>query len=126
LEWWRSQVGLVQQEPFLFNDTIANNIEYGLLGSQWENADVETKRKLVEEACKEAFADEFISKLPWGYESQVGDAGVKLSGGQRRKSKYIFHSKCLFQLESFWTDFQARTTRHCSQYYQKTEDSHSR
>lgn len=64
LKWWRSQIGLVQQEPFIFNDTIAKNIEHGLLGSEWENVGAEEKRKLVEDASKEAFADEFISRLP--------------------------------------------------------------
>lgn len=64
LKWWRSQIGLVQQEPFVFNDTIGNNVEYGLIGSQWENEDLQTKKSLVQQACKEAFADEFISKLP--------------------------------------------------------------
>ncbi|KAF4636377.1 hypothetical protein G7Y89_g1707 [Cudoniella acicularis] len=85
LKWWRSQIGLVQQEPFIFNDTIYRNVEYGLIGSQWENDDAESKRKLVEEACKEAFADEFIQRLPLRYETQVGDAGIKLSGGQRQR-----------------------------------------
>lgn len=64
LKWWRSQIGLVQQEPFIFNDTIAKNVEYGLIGSQWEDDDAESKKKLVVEACQEAFADEFIKKLP--------------------------------------------------------------
>lgn len=64
LKWWRSQIGLVQQEPFIFNDTIFRNVEYGLIGSKWENEDVATKKVLVEEACKEAFADEFITRLP--------------------------------------------------------------
>jgi ATP-binding cassette, subfamily B (MDR/TAP), member 1 len=85
LKWWRSQIGLVQQEPFIFNDTIYRNVEFGLIGSQWENESVETKKRLVEEACKEAFADEFITRLPSGYETQVGDAGIKLSGGQRQR-----------------------------------------
>ena len=58
LKWWRSQIGLVQQEPFIFNDTIYRNVEFGLIGSQWENESAETKKRLVEEACKEAFADE--------------------------------------------------------------------
>lgn len=62
--WWRTQIGLVQQEPFLFNDTIYNNVAYGLIGSQWENEPEEKKRELVKEACKEAFADEFIDRLP--------------------------------------------------------------
>lgn len=85
LKWWRSQIGLVQQEPFIFNDTIHNNVAYGLIGSQWENESAESKRRLVEQACKEAFADEFITKLPLAYETQVGDAGIKISGGQRQR-----------------------------------------
>jgi ATP-binding cassette subfamily B (MDR/TAP) protein 1 len=64
LKWWRSQIGLVQQEPFIFNDTIFKNVEYGLIGSQWENEDAQTKKRLVEQACREAFADEFITRLP--------------------------------------------------------------
>jgi ATP-binding cassette subfamily B (MDR/TAP) protein 1 len=64
LKWWRSQIGLVQQEPFIFNDTIFRNVEYGLIGSKWEHEDDETKKSLVEDACKEAFADEFITRLP--------------------------------------------------------------
>jgi ATP-binding cassette, subfamily B (MDR/TAP), member 1 len=85
LKWWRSQIGLVQQEPFIFNSTIHQNVEYGLIGTELENESVESKRKLVEDACKEAFADEFIEKLPLKYETQVGDAGIKLSGGQRQR-----------------------------------------
>lgn len=85
LKWWRSQIGLVQQEPFIFNDTIYKNVEYGLIGSKFENESPEVKRELVIEACKEAFADEYISKLPQGYETAVGDAGIKLSGGQRQR-----------------------------------------
>jgi ABC-type multidrug transport system fused ATPase/permease subunit len=64
LRWWRSQIGLVQQEPFLFNETIYSNVSKGLIGSQWENESEEVKRGLVKEACVEAFADEFIDKLP--------------------------------------------------------------
>ncbi|TGO92120.1 hypothetical protein BPOR_0010g00320 [Botrytis porri] len=85
LKWWRTQIGLVQQEPFIFNDTIAKNVEYGLIGSEWELENTDMKRKLVIEACKEAFADEYIVKLPLGYDTQVGDAGIKLSGGQRQR-----------------------------------------
>lgn len=64
LKWWRSQIGLVQQEPFLFNDTIFKNVAYGLIGSQWEDEPEEKKRELVKEACQESFADEFIDRLP--------------------------------------------------------------
>ncbi|KAK1773245.1 putative ABC transporter [Copromyces sp. CBS 386.78] len=85
LKWWRTQIGLVQQEPFLFNSSIYQNVEFGLIGTEWENADLETKKELVKQACKEAFADEFISRLPEGYSTIVGDAGIKLSGGQRQR-----------------------------------------
>ncbi|KAK3904233.1 P-loop containing nucleoside triphosphate hydrolase protein [Staphylotrichum tortipilum] len=85
LKWWRTQIGLVQQEPYLFNNTIYNNVEFGLIGTKWENAELETKKQLVKQACIEAFADEFISRLPDGYSTVVGDAGIKLSGGQRQR-----------------------------------------
>ncbi|KAI0859458.1 ABC transporter-like protein [Xylaria cubensis] len=85
LKWWRSQIGLVQQEPFLFSQTIFDNVASGLVGTDWEDADSKVKRDLVQAACKEAYADEFISRLPDGYETQVGDAGIKLSGGQRQR-----------------------------------------
>ncbi|KAI9053388.1 hypothetical protein LZ554_002347 [Drepanopeziza brunnea f. sp. 'monogermtubi'] len=85
LKWWRSQIGLVQQEPFLFNDTIFKNVEYGLVGSMWEYDSHQKKMELVKQACVEAFADEFITRLPQGYNTPVGDAGIKLSGGQRQR-----------------------------------------
>lgn len=64
LTWWRSQIGLVQQEPFLFHDTVYNNVCFGLIGSEWDGESEQVKRKLVVEACKEAFADEFVQRLP--------------------------------------------------------------
>ncbi|KAI6372713.1 hypothetical protein MCOR25_003679 [Pyricularia grisea] len=85
LYWWRSQIGLVLQEPFLFNDSIFQNVAYGLVGTEWEEVGEEEKTKLVEEACREAFAEEFITRLPEGYNTLVGDAGIKLSGGQRQR-----------------------------------------
>ncbi|KAK2034166.1 P-loop containing nucleoside triphosphate hydrolase protein [Colletotrichum zoysiae] len=85
LKWWRSQIGLVQQEPFLFNDTVFRNVAYGLIGSAFEECSEEAKRQLVREACHEAFADEFIDRLPDGYDTAVGDGGAKLSGGQRQR-----------------------------------------
>ncbi|PFH56359.1 hypothetical protein XA68_16620 [Ophiocordyceps unilateralis] len=85
VKWWRSQIGLVQQEPFLFNDTIYVNVANGLVGSEWEHEPEATKLELVKEACRESFADEFIDKLPEGYNTVVGDSGAKLSGGQRQR-----------------------------------------
>ncbi|KAH8732060.1 ABC transporter-like protein [Phaeosphaeriaceae sp. PMI808] len=83
--WWRSQLGLVQQEPFLFNDTIFKNIEYGLVGTEHQHASLEAKWTLIERACKEAYADGFINALPEGYSTSVGENGLQLSGGQRQR-----------------------------------------
>ncbi|KAF5022641.1 hypothetical protein F66182_5317 [Fusarium sp. NRRL 66182] len=85
LKWWRSQIGLVQQEPFLFNDTIFNNVAHGLIGSEWEDESEAQKRERVQNACQEAYADEFIHRLPDAYETRVGDGGAKLSGGQKQR-----------------------------------------
>ncbi|KAL9621362.1 MAG: hypothetical protein Q9160_004253 [Pyrenula sp. 1 TL-2023] len=85
LKWWRAQIGLVQQEPFLFNETIYHNVALGLVSSPWENETEDVKTSLVHQACEEAFADEFIRRLPQGYSTKVGESGIKLSGGQRQR-----------------------------------------
>ncbi|MDX2494388.1 MAG: lipid A export permease/ATP-binding protein MsbA [Desulfuromusa sp.] len=71
-----ANLALVDQETFLFNDTIANNIRYGQ-----PDADL----SLVEKAATQAYADDFIRQMPDGYETLVGDRGVRLSGGQRQR-----------------------------------------
>ncbi|RLB72302.1 MAG: lipid A export permease/ATP-binding protein MsbA [Deltaproteobacteria bacterium] len=71
-----ANLALVDQETFLFNDTIANNIRYGQ-----PDADLSQ----IEVAAKQAYADEFIHQLPDGYETSIGDRGVRLSGGQRQR-----------------------------------------
>lgn len=85
LRWWRGQIGLVMQEPFLFNDTIYKNVAYGLIGTEWESEPEDAKRLRVREACEEANASKFVEELPQGYDTQVGEAGVKLSGGQKQR-----------------------------------------
>ncbi len=72
----RDKISLVAQETFLFNDTVAKNIAYGV--------SVPDKGRMIE-AAKAALAHEFIEKLPEGYETVIGDRGVKLSGGQRQR-----------------------------------------
>jgi len=76
LAFLRSQIGLVQQEPFLFNGTVRENILYGdLMAGQDE----------VEAAAKVARAHDFITALPEGYDTWIGERGVKLSVGQRQR-----------------------------------------
>lgn len=84
-KWWRGQIGLVQQEPVLFNETIFDNVVRGLIGSKWENDSEASKNERVQDACKEAFAHDFITRLPDGYSTMVGESGIKLSGGQRQR-----------------------------------------
>lgn len=63
-KWWRSQIGLVQQDPFLFNESIYSNIAHGLSGTTYEDLPEAEKRAMIEEACRQAYADEFITRLP--------------------------------------------------------------
>jgi subfamily B ATP-binding cassette protein MsbA len=72
----RALIGIVTQETVLFNDTIRNNIAYG-------RSDLPLER--VREAAAAAYADEFIMELPQGYDTVIGESGVRLSGGQRQR-----------------------------------------
>ncbi|SFI97968.1 ATP-binding cassette, subfamily B [Phyllobacterium sp. CL33Tsu] len=72
----RQQIAIVQQEPILFHRTLAENIAYARPGASQEE---------IEEAARQASAHEFISALPKGYSTLVGERGVKLSGGERQR-----------------------------------------
>lgn len=77
ISWLRQQMGLVSQEPVLFNDTIRTNIAYGKQGDA-------TEEEIVA-ATKAANAHNFISSLPQGFDTSVGERGVQLSGGQKQR-----------------------------------------
>ena len=76
LDSLRRATALVTQDPFLFDDTIANNIAYGS-----PSAD----EAAIEQAAKQAAAHEFITELPQGYNTRVGESGLRLSGGQKQR-----------------------------------------
>jgi subfamily B ATP-binding cassette protein MsbA len=72
----RSRIGIVGQHTILFNDTVRNNIAYGTADAAMEK---------VEEAARRANAHGFITRLPEGYDTVVGEQGLKLSGGERQR-----------------------------------------
>jgi ABC transporter fused permease/ATP-binding protein len=76
VDWLRRQVGVVAQEPILFATSIAENISYGKEGAT---------RDEIEAAARAANVHEFVSALPEGYETLVGERGVRLSGGQKQR-----------------------------------------
>ncbi|THH18900.1 hypothetical protein EW146_g2189 [Bondarzewia mesenterica] len=85
VKWLRSQIGLVSQEPTLFATTIKGNVAHGLINTPFEHVSEEEKFKLIKEAFIKSNADGFISKLPLGYETMVGERGFLLSGGQKQR-----------------------------------------
>jgi len=76
IESLRGQIGIVTQQTILFNDTVQNNIAYG---------DIEKTSEDIIRAAMAANAHDFISKLPHGYDTVIGEQGAKLSGGERQR-----------------------------------------
>ncbi|MDF2065357.1 ABC transporter ATP-binding protein [Bacillus sp. Cr_A10] len=72
----RSQIGIVQQDVFLFTGTIRENIAYGKK---------EASEEEIQDAARKAHLEDFISSLPDGYDTQIGERGLKLSGGQKQR-----------------------------------------
>uniref|UniRef100_A0A1I7SYH1 ABC-type xenobiotic transporter n=1 Tax=Caenorhabditis tropicalis TaxID=1561998 RepID=A0A1I7SYH1_9PELO len=76
IEWLRSTIGIVQQEPIIFLASVAENVRMG------DNSITDTD---IEEACRQANAHDFINKLSEGYNTQIGAGAVQLSGGQKQR-----------------------------------------
>lgn len=80
----RAQMGIVCQEPILFNDTVYANITFGVDTTQ-PAPNGQTWQQAVEQAARIANAHDFISEMPEGYQTIIGDRGSRLSGGQRQR-----------------------------------------
>ncbi|KAL3648160.1 ATP-binding cassette, sub-B (MDR TAP), member 4 [Castilleja foliolosa] len=106
LKWLRQQMGLVSQEPILFNDTIRANIAYGKDGDASEAE--------IIAAAEQANAHQFISGLGQGYDTMVGERGVQLSGGQKQRvaiARAIIKSPKILLLDEATSALDAESER---------------
>ncbi|KAL6504960.1 ATP-binding cassette, sub-B (MDR TAP), member 4 [Orobanche gracilis] len=107
LRWLRQQMGLVSQEPALFNDTIRANIGYG-------KGDTPSTEAEIIEAAELANAHQFISGLGQGYDTMVGERGVQLSGGQKQRvaiARAIIKSPKILLLDEATSALDAESER---------------
>ncbi|HEX4407263.1 MAG TPA: ABC transporter ATP-binding protein/permease [Xanthobacteraceae bacterium] len=101
----RAAIGMVPQDTVLFNDTIRYNIRYG----RWDASDSE-----VEEAARQAQIDRFIRQAPKGYETEVGERGLKLSGGEKQRvaiARTILKSPPILLLDEATSALDSHTER---------------
>jgi ATP-binding cassette subfamily B protein len=101
----RHQIGIVLQEPFLFNGTIAENIGYGQPGAKFED---------IVEAARAANAHNFILSKPDGYDTMVGERGGKLSGGERQRvsiARAILHNPRILILDEATSSVDVETEK---------------
>jgi ABC-type multidrug transport system fused ATPase/permease subunit len=99
----RQQIGIVTQDTVLFDDTIARNIAYGHSRASQEE---------IEKAARQAFAHDFIAKLPHGYDTRIGEAGTKLSGGQKQRialARAILRNPSILILDEFTSQSDAES-----------------
>ncbi|KAJ5690007.1 hypothetical protein N7462_004399 [Penicillium macrosclerotiorum] len=85
IQWLRTNIRIVQQEPTLFNASVFENVAYGLAGTDLANVSPEKQIDLVRSACKAAYAHDFIESLPEKYDTKVGERATMLSGGQKQR-----------------------------------------
>lgn len=102
----RNNMGIVMQEPFLFNASIAENIAYGM-----ENASF----KEIIEAAKIAYAHEFIIRKPDAYDTLIGESGIRLSGGEKQRiaiARAILHNPPILILDEATSSVDTSTEEH--------------
>lgn len=109
LHSYRSQIGIVLQEPFLFSGTIAENIAYGKPGASFDE---------IVEAARAANAHDFVSAKPEGYDTMVGERGARLSGGERQRisiARAILHNPRILILDEATSSVDVETEKEIQQ-----------
>jgi ATP-binding cassette subfamily B protein len=109
----RAQIGIVLQEPFLFNGTIAENISYGKPGATLEE---------IMEAARAANAHNFVLNKPDGYDTMVGERGSKLSGGERQRvsiARAILHNPRILILDEATSSVDVETEKQIQEAIQR-------
>jgi len=108
---WRDQIGYVSQETVVFDDTVANNLHLW----QGDTENDPALRERVVHAAERAHAHHFIEDLPDGYQTTVGDRGVRLSGGQRQRlfvARELFKQPNLLLLDEATSDLDTASEQH--------------
>jgi ABC-type multidrug transport system fused ATPase/permease subunit len=108
---WRKSVGYVSQNVFLADDTLKNNIAFGV-----EPSEIDTSR--IEEAIKAAGLEDFVASAPGGLEATVGERGVRISGGQRQRigiARAIYRQPRLLVLDEATSALDSLTEKHVLQ-----------